>query len=977
MTPRAAEVRKTVTVVFADITGSTSLGERLDVESFRKVIGRYFDLARTCLERHGGTLEKFIGDAVVAVFGIPAVHEDDAVRAVRAAVELRDSLAALNAQLEREYGVSLQVRIGVNTGEVITDEDQLATGDAMNVAARLEQAARPGEILIGEATLELARGAVEVERLDPLVLKGKAQALVAYRLLGVRAGAGGFARRLDTPLVGRAEELTRLRQTFDEAVLDRHCRLVSVIGQPGIGKSRLAREFAVAVADAATVLSGRCLSYGEGITYWPLVEIFRNAGAEHELDRALAAGASEEIFWSVRKSLERQARQRPVALIVEDIHWAEPTLLDLIEHLHHWTRDAPLLLLCLARPELTSMRPAWSGDRLTLQPLSGRECDRMIETLSGGPVDGRIRERIQDVADGNPLFVEQMLAMLAGDGETETVPATMRALLAARIDALPEDERDVLERGAVVGLEFEWEALTELAPGRQRPSGAQLAGLVHKEFIRLHETLEDVFCFEHILLRDAAYERVPKAQRSDLHERAANWLAGRGDEFDEIVGYHLEQAHRYLAELTPTGARAGQLADRAASRLAASGARAYGRGDAPAATSLLRRAVALYRPDEPRRLRMLPALGRALIELGDTQQADSVLSEAVARARAGGQAAVATDASVALAALRLHTDPEAIGGHNAVWSQLEAAIPFFEQSGDKAALAHALGVSGSLRFWRGEATSAGSDLERAARLAREAGEWAEEAESLQGLLMVLLLGPTPVAQARARVDELGAIARRNRLLRVHVLRVDALLQAMLGSFASARDSIAQAKELARELGLHLTLARVAVQSGPIELLAGDPAAAERELRPAYDALVQMQYWGYMTSLAPRLVDALLAMGRDEEGSSLADMAAQKATPEDIDAQAGWRRVRAKLLARRGESHEADRLAREAVDIAERTDYLDLRAQVHADLSEVLHLAGRSDESALMLHKALHLHEQKGNLAAAAQLRGRLAVQPEA
>jgi class 3 adenylate cyclase/predicted ATPase len=977
MTPPAAEVRKTVTVVFSDITGSTSLGERLDVESFRQVIGRYFDLARTCLERHGGTVEKFIGDAVVAVFGIPAVHEDDAVRAVRAAAELRDSLAALNTQLERDYGVSLQLRIGVNTGEVITDESQLATGDAMNVAARLEQTARPGEILIGEATLELARGAVEVERLDPIVLKGKAQALAAYRLLGVSAGAGGFARRLDTPLVGRAEELARLRHAFDEAVLSRHCRLVSVIGQPGIGKSRLAREFAVAVAEAATVLSGRCLSYGEGITYWPLVEIFRNAGAEQELDRALAAGASEEIFWSVRKSLERHARQRPVALIVEDIHWAEPTLLDLLEHLHHWTRDAPLLLLCLARPELTSKRPAWSGDRLTLQPLSGRECDRMIETISGGPVDSRIRERIQDVADGNPLFVEQMLAMLAGDGEPETVPATMRALLAARIDALPEDERDVLGRAAVVGVEFEWEALTELAPGRHRPSGAQLAGLVRKEFIRLHETLEDVFCFEHILLRDAAYERVPKAQRSDLHERAADWLGGRGDEFDEIVGYHLEQAHRYLVELAPKGARAraGQLAERAASRLAASGARAYGRGDAPAATSLLRRAVALYRPDEPSRLRLLPALGRALIELGDMQQADSVLSEAVARAQAAGQAAVATDASVALAALRLHTEP--LIGQSAVWSQLETAISFFEQSGDKAALAHALGVSGNLRFWRGEATSAGSELERAARLAREAGEWAEEAESLQGLLMVLLLGPTPVAQARARLDELGAIARRNRPLRVHVLRVDAHLQAMVGSFASARDSIEQAKELARELGLQLTLARMSLQSGPIELLADDPAAAERELRPAYDALVKMQYWGYMTSIAPRLVDALLAMGRDDEGWSLADMAARKATPEDIDAQAGWRRVRAKLLARRGDSSEADRLAREAVDTAERTDYLDLRAQTHADLSEVLHLAGRLDESAVTLQKALRLYEQKGNLVAAAQLRRRLAVKHEA
>jgi predicted ATPase/class 3 adenylate cyclase len=971
-TASAREVRKTVTVVFADIAGSTALGERLDVESFRQVVGRYFDVARGCFERHSGTVAKFIGDAVVAVFGVPTAHEDDALRAVRAADELRDSLGTLNAELDRDYRVSLELRIGVNTGEVITDVSQIATGDVMNVAARLEQAAAPGEILIGEQTLQLVRGAVEVERVDALALKGKAQPVLAHRLLRVLAGAPAFVRRLDTPLVGRREELAQIRTAFEDVVSQRRCRLVTAVGPPGIGKSRLARELALTLADDATVLTGRCLPYGDGITYWPLVEIFREAGAERELELALAARAPEEIFWSVRKALERRARERPLALVVEDIHWAEPTLLDLIEHLCDWTRDAPLLLLCLARPELVGMRPAWAGTRITLEPLRAAECDQLIEALvDDSGVDREVRQRILKVAEGNPLFVEQLLAMLADRGDPEEVPATMRALLAARLDSLPDDERDVLEHASVVGLEFEWQALAELAPGRRRPSGARLAALVRKEYIRPHETLEDTFRFEHILLRDAAYERIPKMLRSELHERFAQWLEGRGEEVDEIIGYHLEQAYRCLIELGPAGARAAELAERAAPRLARSGERAFARGDTPAGTRLLQRAVDLYRADDPRRLRLQAPLGRALIELGDTDRADSVLSDAVDQARATDQAAVAMDAAVALSTLRLHTSPPEMIGQDEVWSQLDAAIPFFEQAGDHAALARALGVSGNLRFWRGEAAAAVRDLERAARLAHEAGEWAQEVDSLQAALMAVYLGPMPVAQALGRAKELEVMAQRNRPLRVHVLRVGAYLEATQGSFVTARQHIAQAKELAEELGLGLTLARIALQSGPIELLAGDAAAAERELRPAYEALERMGQWGYMTSVVPLLVDALLAQGLDEEGLQLTEVAEQRAVAQDIDAQAGWRRVRASLLARRGELDEAQRLARDAMAIADPTDYLELRAQVKTDLADVLDLAHRPEEAASTREEALRLFEQKGNVVAVASLRNRL------
>ncbi len=978
------EVRKTVTVLFADVTGSTALGEQLDPESLRRVMARYFEAAKGCLERHGGTVEKFIGDAVMAVFGVPTVHEDDALRALRAAAELRDALTSLNDELERDYGISLQLRTGVNTGEVVTGtEERLATGDAVNVAARLEQAAQPGEILIGEQTCRLSRGAIEVDPVEPLSLKGKADLVHAYRLRRVIEGAPAFDRRLDAPFVGRREELAQMRAAFDRTVSERRCRLITFLGPPGIGKSRLARELAAMLADEATVLSGRCLPYGEGITYWPLVEVFREAGAEEELAAALATGAPEEVFWSVRKALERRARERPVALVVEDIHWAEPTLLDLMEHLMDWTRDAPILLLCLARPELIDARPAWGGqsqaETLTLEPLSQAESDELIEHLlrrSKLAVD--TRARISGVAAGNPLFVEQLLAMLVEGGDPEHVPATIQALLAARVDALPAEERGLLERAAVVGLEFEWDALRELAPDRRRPAGAQLAALVRKELIRPHEAIEDTFRFRHMLIRDAAYERIPKEFRSELHERFAGWLDGRGEEFDEVIGYHLEQAYRCLTGLGRPGKRAQALAEGAAERLAESGRRAYARGDTQATVNLLERAAGLLPVDDRRGLSLLPSLGRALREEGQAERADAVLSEAVERGRAAGERAVAADAGVALSDLRFHRPAQTGVGREDVLRDLDAAIQVFEEVGDEAGLARALTLGGKVRFWGGEAAAALQDLERAARYARDAGDRAQEAESLQYVLATSHRGPMPVDEAIARFEELRPRTETNRRLGVVFLESRAHLEAMQGRFDAARDSISQAKALAKEHGLHVLLdSHTRPAAGYVELLAGNAAAAERELRPACEGTERVGELGFLSSIAPMLVDALYMQGRDEEALRLSERwrPERLTVPEDADAQAGWRRVRAKVLARRGDLDEAECLGREAVAIASGTDYLDARAQAVADLGEVLRLAGRPQESATAFEEAIGLYEEKGNAVAAGQLRRLLAEPP--
>ncbi|MDP9255239.1 MAG: AAA family ATPase [Actinomycetota bacterium] len=990
------EQRKTVTLLFCDVTGSTALGERLDPESLRGVMARYFDAARIVVERHGGSVEKFIGDAVMAVFGIPVLHEDDALRAVRAAAELRDGLAELNERLLREYGTTLELRIGVNTGEVVTGtQEHLATGDAVNVAARLEQAAQPGEILIGAETRALVRDSAVVDAVDSMELKGKAAPVAAYRLVSVRSEPP--SRRRTGAMVGRTRELGRLQAALAQAEADRSCQLFTVLGAAGVGKSRLAYEFLTQL-DGATVVRGGCLSYGDGITYWPVVEVVKqllgsapeqrlaalglDASASRAIQAVLGEGgvvaSVEEIAWAMRVLLEAVAADAPLVVVLDDIHWGEEAFLDLVDHVADLSRDAPLLLLCMARPELLDRRPNWGGGKLNattvlLEPLAADDADALVASLlDGAPADDVLRARILNAAEGNPLFVEEMVALVReSPDDAVAVPATIQALLAARLDQLDPVERDVLGRGSVEGRVFHRGAVQALSPDGSQLV-APLTALVRRELLRPDGPQfpgEDAFRFRHLLIRDAAYEALPKATRADLHARFAGWIAERAAdlvELDEVVGYHLERAYRYRVELGPADTAALELSERAAERLAAAGAKAAARSDVRAATSLFARAVDLLPAGDARRGSLLPPLGRALFEAGQWDRADEVLSEAVSQARAAGDRRMAAEGNVALTHLRLFMGSAIT--HQMARSELADAVSVFQEFDDEAGLARALGLAGQLRMWAGEAAAAIEDLERAAQYARAAGDRLQEIESLHYVLISSVHGPITVTSGLERAELVGGQVEGDHRLKVTVLRARAVLEAMRGSFDVARELIGAAVALADQLGLEVDGSGAHSDASEIELLAGRPADAERALRISVDALERRGDVGHLATVAPLLADVLYLQGRPDEAMPLTELVARSALADDLDPQVAWRRVQAKVLAQRGDFENAEPLARKAIELAERSDYINAHARAIEDLAEVLRLAGRSQEAVVELDRATGLHEQKGNVVSAAKTR---------
>jgi len=1018
------EVRKTVTVVFADLAGSTGFGERLDPESLRRVQARFFDAMRLVLERHGATVEKFIGDAVMAVFGVPFVHEDDALRAVRASFEMREALEELNAEISPSWGVELMIRIGVNTGEVVAGDaasgQSFATGDTVNVAARLEQAADPGEILAGETTFRLVRDAVEAEEVDPLELRGRGEKVAARRLRSILPDSPGTVRRLETPLVGRENELRLLHDAFARVEREQGCHLFTLLGPAGVGKSRLVAEFLSNLAGRATAVRGRCLSYGDGITFWPVAEVVREAASLNgeetpeeargriaafltdEDDATLVAArvselvgladarGGEESFWAVRKFLEALARDRPLVVVLDDVNWGEPTFLDLVEHVADWSRGAPILLVCLARPELLDERPAWAGGKLNstsllLEPLNDEEFDLLVSShLGPGALEEGVRAQIMQVAEGNPLFVEETVALLLGEGlltrengqwaaaglEKVPIPPTIQALLAARIDRLPAAERAVLERASVEGQVFHAGALGGLQEGRDG-SARLIRALVRKELVRPERSTfpgEEAFRFRHILIRDAAYESIPKETRADLHEQFADWLVeaagARSLEYEEIVAYHLECAYRLREQLGPVGERGRALADEAAERLAGSAKRAVARNDMPAAATLYARATDLA-AEGPRRIELLVAHARTLVEIGELDAAEMKLRDAVQEAEAAGDRRLALRARVEEQHLRLKTDPtETTEEARRV---AESSLPVFEEFGDEAGLASAWDLLGQVHLMACRYELRAEALARALEHARRAGDEREDA-ILIGLGTAPYWGPTPVDECTERCAELLAeIGGRRPTVEAALVGTLAGLEAMRGNFEDARGLYAQQQAMHEDLGRPYSLAAATIMAGRIEMLAGEPAAAEAELRRGYVILEGMGELGVLSTLAAYLADAVYAQDRYDEADHLTHVSEEAATSDDIASHVWWRVTRARVLARRGSHGEAERIGSEALALAEVTDDLFLRGRALIDLADVRRL-GEADGRVPLLEEALRLFEAKGDTVSAGRTR---------
>ncbi|MDX6493333.1 MAG: hypothetical protein QOH02_1268, partial [Gaiellaceae bacterium] len=961
--------------------------------SLRRVMALYFVSMRDVVERHGGSVEKFIGDAVMAVFGVPVLHEDDALRAVRAASEMREAVSELNEELKRDYATTLALRIGVNTGEVVIGtEERLATGDAVNVAARLEQAAAPGEIWIGHETLRLVRDAVETEPLPPLALKGKAETLAAFRLVSVRAEAPAFERHLDAPMVGRDRQLKLVTDAFGNCVSEQACGLFTILGPAGVGKSRITEEFLGAVD--ARVVRGRCLSYGDGISYWPVVEVVKQLLGEEPERRLLelvpnelaapalgallgsetATTSPDEIAWTVRKLFEATAAERPLVVAFDDIHWGEPTFLDLIEHVADLSRNAPILLLCTARPELLDVRPGWSGGKLNattvlLEPLSGPETDALIsELLGSAQLADDLRAKIREAAEGNPLYVEEMLAMVQeSGGDLVTVPPTIQALLAARLDQLEQDDRGVLERGSVEGKIFHRGAVLALAPEELQIDG-RLMTLVRKDLVRPDRATlpgDDAYRFRHLLIRDAAYDALPKGARAVLHERFALWLDERGGDLverDEVVGYHLEQAYRYKAELGPLDAAGKAVARQAAQRLLDGGRTALARRDVHAAAGLAGRAVDLLSPDDALRLEALLLLATALIDTGELLRAAELLEEALASGRALGDELMCARAQLRWTEVTTQTDPS-----RSTTQSLELAEPFvkvFERLDDDAGLAEAWNLVARLRFFLGRAAEAERAYAQGLEHARRAGDRHRIQQSLGWWSAAKRAGPAPASEALAFLDDVAERYELDALLVGLFTIWRGNFMAMEGRFDEARAALAAGLQHAEDFGLTLWRGAWTMEVGHTELLAGDPAAAERGLREGYAILGELGETGFRATVGSLLADALLRQGRDDEAGAMLDESATLGTEDDADFQVRLGAVRAQLLARSGELEEAERVARAAVAVAEQTDYSELRGGALVALGHVLQAAGRLDEASKAVERALGLYEEKGNRVAA-------------
>ncbi len=995
--PGSSPTRKIVTILFAEL--SAGRDRPIDPEASASIASRAFEAARATLDAHGGTIVRR-DDGVLAVFGHPVAHEDDAVRAVRAAIELRDRLDRLDGELEGEGLIGVDARIGIHTGEVLTAADPEGIDpEAMRRARGIAAHADGTNPVIDAATFELARDAVDVE----------ATGTETYRLLAVRAGALGVARRIDSPIVGRDDELAELQRAFDRVGRDRRCELLTVHGEAGIGKTRLVDEFTDVLRDRALVLEGRCLAYGEGITYWPIAEAIRAVadindeddatetrdklaallpddadrgpiveGIAHILGFSDAAPVPGETLRAIRRLLEALAVERPIVLLIEDIHWAEPTLLEMLEGLADWLGDTASLILCTTRPDIFERRPGWGGGRpnasmIALRPLSSADTAALIENLVRHPgLDDDAKAKLSEAAEGNPLFVEQMLSMLIDEGLLTSeggswtlaadlthvaLPTSLQTLLTARLDALPAAERHVLGVASVIGRTFDIETVATLATAADDITRSVVA-LVRKDLVRPVRTpAGDGFRFRHVLIMNATYETLPKRTRAELHERVADQLVDasgvRSAAYDEIVGDHLARAAGFLAEIGPRDEHLEEIRHRGGSRLAAAGVRAFARGDMPAAVTLHGRAVDLLPGDGPERLAVLPELGQALVEVGRSDESDLVFDEAIALGTKSGDLRTLTDALL----FRFESE---------LWRGL------FDRAGASEELARRLIEQhphdgfvqqrcwSILGIWAPTWAEQSESTQRAMDFAEEIGDAKGRNENIQMMSGLLSIGPGPAEEGLATTEDFLARAADDPVTEAAiVVNARAQLLGMTGRMDDARREYERARQTFRDLGLPLWLgASGTIGPAATENAFGDPAIAESLTREGIDALERLGGGAQSWLIQVLLIHghSLASQNRPEEAAALLPRIAEIGHPFD-EGWVTWLRGQIALVAGRPDEAVAD--LRAALDGIHEDWYLP-RGQLTLMLAEALHDSGDLEGSRARATEALSIFERKGD-----------------
>src|SRR5262245_58860241 len=996
--------RKVVTVVFADLIGSTALHERLDAESVRSLMGRYYGALHAAVEAHGGTVVKLLGDGVMAAFGLPRVAEDDAMRAVGAALAMQQAFRAL---AQEQGGIGL--RVAVNTGEVVVDAaTNDVVGDPINVAARLQDAAQDGDVVIGEATRRLVGALVTLAPLGPVTLRGRAETVAAHRVVSLERPGGASA----VAFVGREEELRRLAAVYEATLAAPAACLAVILGSPGLGKSRLLDEFTSRL-EGATVLVAACEAAG-GATFAPIAKALRAVlavatgpggydlraaiaaavpGGEADRSRiaagieALLAGtpaAPEETFFVVRRLLSGLAAAQPVVLVIDDLQWAEPLLLDLVEHLVQWSTGVPLLLLAAARPDLRDTRSALAApgrlatDVLMLGGLDAAAATRLAANVIGADaLPAAVAGRVLATSEGNPLFLGELVRMLVDDGALKRegdrwtagvdlaavdIPPTIHALLAARIERLRAEDRLVLERAAIVGRQFSRAAVAHLLSRETMDLDARLEALRRSELIEPDAGWflgEPALRFHHGLIRDAAYRRVLKGTRAELHERVADWIESRVEgavEHDETIGWHLERAHRHLGELGPIDDRGRSLGERAARYLAAAGRRALARDDLQVAADLLGRALARLDPADPARADLALDWCEALLAAGDVGPAAGAIDEL---GRLAGNSVRLRAWHTCFACERaVLTDPQTL---RTTAEAVAAAAAELAAAGDVAGEAKAHSVHATALGRLGKVGASEAALDKALAAARRADDRRRSNAVLAGAPRAALWGPSPVTRASGRCLDVVRVLRITQgapAVEAVALRCQAVLEALRGRADAARRMLGSSRRLVEELGITQRLLEADVAAGQIELYEGDATAAERGLRAAYDGLRAHGLGIDAAQAAALLGRALLALGRDADAEALSHES-EALAGDDLRAAVAWRGVRAEALARRGEHTAAVELARAAVGIASATDALLDHADARRALGAALRAAGRTAEAEAEEARTIELWEAKG------------------